>query len=337
MRSLLLPILKLTFAGLLIYWLWSSGKLNLNQLSIVYKEPQFLFLAITTWVVTHMFLGVLRWRLLLRGVGYDISYLWALKLQLTGLFFNTALPGAVGGDLVKAGYLVMGHPGKGKSPAMISILMDRLVGLFGLFIITGMIILFDYSSVISIEALRPLVYMVFGVILAITFGLWVVFKQYPQKDPILHLLEKPYPGSKQITKIYTCFKRYKDHKRYVFMALGFSVLIQGAMLFYFYSIANHLLPAALFTSIALVFPIGMLVTALPLAPGGLGVGHVAFDTLFQLVGYQQGATVFNIFVVSMLCMHLLGVIPYLTLKKKPRPKDNSKKELGVAPMARQDA
>jgi hypothetical protein len=52
-------------------------------------------------------------------------------------------------------------------------------------------------------------------------------------------------------------------------------------------------------------------TALPLAPGGLGLGHVAFERLFTMVGLTGGANIFNVMVLGQLSLNLLGVIPYL--------------------------
>ena len=70
-----------------------------------------------------------------------------------------------------------------------------------------------------------------------------------------------------------------------------------------------------FTSIATVVPAGMFTVALPISPGGIGVGHVAFDRLFQLVRLSQGANIYNIFLLSQLSLNLLGSIPYLVFKK----------------------
>jgi uncharacterized membrane protein YbhN (UPF0104 family) len=40
---------------------------------------------------------------------------------------------------------------------------------------------------------------------------------------------------------------------------------------------------------ALLTPFGLLANALPLTPGGLGVGEAAFETLFLSVGVRGGA------------------------------------------------
>ena len=69
--------------------------------------------------------------------------------------------------------------------------------------------------------------------------------------------------------------------------------------------------------IAAIFPIGILTTALPIAPAGLGIGHVAFDRLYALIGQENGANIFNIYFVSMVAFNLLGSLSYLSIKTKP--------------------
>jgi len=54
---------------------------------------------------------------------------------------------------------------------------------------------------------------------------------------------------------------------------------------------------------------------LPISPAGLGVGHVAFDRLFSMIGLHDGATVFNVYLIGQLTPCLLGVIPYLALRR----------------------
>ena len=76
-------------------------------------------------------------------------------------------------------------------------------------------------------------------------------------------------------------------------------------------------------------PIGMIVTAIPLAPGGMGVGHVAFDKLFNFLSVSNGADLFNVFWITMMTINLLGLIPYLVLgkSKKKQPQMSKKAPL----------
>ncbi len=65
------------------------------------------------------------------------------SLYLIGAFFNTVLPGLIGGDAVKAFYLYRAT-GKG-SLSLASIFMDRYIGFVMLIIICTIVFPFGYS------------------------------------------------------------------------------------------------------------------------------------------------------------------------------------------------
>ena len=65
-----------------------------------------------------------------------------------------------------------------------------------------------------------------------------------------------------------------------------------------------------------LMPIGLITVAIPLAPGGIGIGHAAFESLYQLVGYSGGADIFNLFIIVQLGVFLLGGIPYFLYSSK---------------------
>ena len=58
-----------------------------------------------------------------------------MLLGLIGMVFNLVIPGAVGGDLIKAAYLVRMRIRK--TQAVASMVIDRVVGLLGLFILAA--------------------------------------------------------------------------------------------------------------------------------------------------------------------------------------------------------
>ncbi len=77
------------------------------------------------------------------------------------------------------------------------------------------------------------------------------------------------------------------------------------------------------STLASVYPLGMLTLVLPISYAGFGVGHVAFDQLFTLVGLTGGATVLNAYLISQVVPCLFGVIPYLTLRRQAAPIDEA--------------
>ena len=65
-----------------------------------------------------------------------------------------------------------------------------------------------------------------------------------------------------------------------------------------------------------VLPFAMVTTVIPVAPAGIGIGHAAFQSLYSLVGFSQGADAFNLFLALQLPVYLLGAVFYLLLKER---------------------
>src|SRR5262249_54266655 len=74
---------------------------------------------------------LVRWYVLVRAQGLPFRLSDAVRLGLAGFFFNTFLPGSVGGDVVKAAFLAREQ--NRRTVAVATVLMDRVIGLWGLF------------------------------------------------------------------------------------------------------------------------------------------------------------------------------------------------------------
>ena len=73
---------------------------------------------------------VLRWHILLRSAGIDISFKDSAGLTFTGLFASNFLPSTIGGDVVRlAGAMQMGFD---RAVCLASIAADRLIGMLGM-------------------------------------------------------------------------------------------------------------------------------------------------------------------------------------------------------------
>jgi hypothetical protein len=73
-----------------------------------------------------------------------------------------------------------------------------------------------------------------------------------------------------------------------------------------------------------LMPIGLITVAIPIAPGGIGIGHVAFESLYQLAGLSGGADIFNLFIIVQLGVFLLGGIPYFLYSSEYKIPENQK-------------
>ena len=96
--------------------------------------PWFFAGIVAAFVVSQAILAS-RWWLLLRTQGIHINIWAAIRLHFLGLFYNNAMPGSVGGDLIRAWYVTK-HTEK-KFEAVLSIFVDRFVGLLSSLIMAG--------------------------------------------------------------------------------------------------------------------------------------------------------------------------------------------------------
>ena len=316
-KKISITLAKITIAVGLMAWLIRSGQLDLTMLSLVLTDPFILFSSIAVWVGCNTVLGSLRWRILLRGAGYIVSLRKVMQLQLIGFFFNTAMPGAVGGDLIKVFYVIRENPAKGKSGAMVSILLDRLIGFAALFSIGFIVSLTNFDMIGQNPTLRPIIFALASVLAMLALFFAIGLYDYPnQRDPFLKLFNARIVGMPLIKSLYLALREYRHDKKGIFNCLLISLFNQLGGLLYTWGLACTLIKTTVpLSSIACIYPIASLTTALPIAPGGLGVGHVAFEKLFHMVGLSQGANIFNISSIRFLLLNMFGVIPYLFLRR----------------------
>lgn len=327
-KKIAINLFKMTIVALLLWWMISSGKLSWSQMMVILKRPDAVAASIMVWFMGPVVLGTWRWWLLMRGAGLECGYWRAMRLQLVGFFFNTAMPGAVGGDIVKAIYIVRDQKvPNGKTPAMLSVLLDRIVGLMGLFLMGVVAAGFSYERLAQNAVTSQLMIGLAVVVLLSLIFLSVVFIPYKNgRDPVKRLLSVRLPGFVILKRIYEALRTYKERPLILFSTIGISVLIQLIFMSFMGFVGRILYGESAFdvSLLAPIFPFGILVTAIPLAPGGLGVGHAAFDKLFSLVGLPGGANVFNIYVLSQLLLNMLGIIPYLSMKSADAHQDSNK-------------
>ncbi len=269
-------------------------------------------------------LSTFRWWLLLRAIGMPVKVKQTFILTWIGNFFNTTLPGAVTGDFVKGYYVIKAHQDEDRTKSFITLIIDRFVGLFGLVMMAFFSMLINFELIYSRENLHPLALMIIiFFVVTIIFYTIVVFPFKENKDPFVWIFNR-LPGSKFSLKVYSAFRRYKNQKKTLLLTLLTSISIHALVAIIFFKIAKliGIKEMELATQFFLM-PIGLISVAIPIAPGGIGIGHAAFESLYQIAGLDGGADVFNIFVIVQLGVFLLGGIPYFFYSDKYKmPKVN---------------
>ena len=273
---------------------------------------------IGVWVFGSVFLTTMRWNMLLKGMGLHLPLRKVLNLNLTGFFFNTIAPGAVGGDLVKAFYLFREQHHGARTPAMLSILLDRIMGLYAVFAVASFAVLPAFSRFFHNKVLSSIALIgVAGFCGMTVVFLTLFFVSGPlESNFFFRFLQKPYPGFALLQKIFVSLFLLKDKPLFFLKAIFFGLLYQLLYLSFFAFITIKTGNIFSLADFAAIFPLGFIAAALPISPGGLGVGHLAFDQLFALIGIHNGATIFNFVFIGQSALNLLGFISYISLKRE---------------------
>ena len=315
-------IIKTSLAGALIWWLINTGKLNFAALEPLWGNPRIAFLNILFWLSGAVILCSARWRSLVHGIGFTLSFFHTVRLNLIGLFFNAVMPGVVGGDVVKAIYVCKKQPGQARVPVLLTILLDRVVGLLALFFISFCAVLLNWKLVFGIPVMRPFVLLTLSVIAGVSLlGLMVVVPSHVrERFFLIRWIFMVINKIRFLRKVYEALRCYKDKPAYVLRAFCFGVLHQLLFVGLYLTISNTLISQSAHWGLLLtILPLGIVSTALPLTPGGVGIGHIAFDRLYSLIGLSGGANVFNIVFFGQLALNLSGFIPYLFIRSELAP------------------
>jgi len=126
MKNLIWNILKVGVTAAIIIFLLSRVDLATMAQHLARANIPLLLLALALYFFA-IFLGALKWQMLVRAQGLDASLGDLLAYALVGLFFGNLLPSNVGGDVVRA-YGLARASGRAEVAA-VSVLVDRLMGL----------------------------------------------------------------------------------------------------------------------------------------------------------------------------------------------------------------
>ena len=315
---MLKTILKIAFSGGLFAWLISQGKIDLSLLKSLAKTPSIIAIGLFL-VICQNSLNVLRWcQILATQTKNKLYFPLIAGINWIGLFFNTVLPGAVSGDLIKMFYLRKIDSKLSKTSMFLTVLMDRIYGLIGLIILMGIISIFRYSTLTNLgPGLKNIVHfnlllsagaIVFFALIYLPKSLQEKFTEVCKKIPLI--------GKKTI-HLNECFWMMAAQKATLYKCVIISLISHNFGILAFYLVTSPFYETNVsFIDIYSVIPVGMIITAIPVSPGGMGVGHAAFEKLLSYFNLTNGANLFNTYWIIILINNLLGLIPYLFLSKK---------------------
>lgn len=269
---------------------------------------------------------IIRWYILVRALDLPFTIRNAFRLGMVGVFANTFLPGAVGGDLVKAYFLARAHPER-MAPAVATVIMDRAMGLFGLILFVAVLGSIAWAMgdprILANEGLQRMIEsmaLVAGGSVAgfLLLGL-LPLRRVERFSGRLKSIPKL---GKSLSEMWGAVWMYRQRLKTVALGVGLSAASHFGLVFAFHASSRVFPPANPVTDQAtlaehmVVAPIGFIVQALPLSPGGVGVGEAAFAGLYKLSNRPESRGVIarlSLRVVEWM-IGLLGYLVYLRMK-----------------------
>ena len=307
---------RYALGAILVYWLVRTDVLDLSPFASMSAAfiVQGVLLGLAVTVLSS-------WRIqyLLLDQKIDVGYRRCFLVNCIGLFYSLFLPGGISGDAARAFYF-FGDAHQKRIAVVGALLLDRFLGLVTLIalgIVSGLFLASVLPRVVPylVWSSALLVAMVAGFIVALRYE--IEHRQTPGAHRLLRLWE----GARG------AFARLhldEYSARTLAISVALSVLMNALMiaLIYVCSVLNgaHLG----LVEVSAAAPLGLLTNAVPLSPGGLGVGEKSFDVLYRALGGVHGAGSFLTTRVFLYCPAVLGGVVaawyLLALRRAPAAK-----------------
>ena len=340
-KKTLFTIARIGLAFGILMYLIKTEVITWSAVAATFANPTYPLIAFVSCLLLSA-LGALRWMMIVRAQGFSLSLWKAIQLVFIGTFFDACMPGATGGDVIRAAYISKGQTGR-RVEAVMTVFLDRTTGLFALFLFFAIVLSFSYKQIWPHDDLRHMakgiIYFVLGtfVVLGTMFSPWVANSKF---------LHSSRNRNGMTSRIYDSLHLYRKHPRVLFISIGISLACHFLCIFSLYLIsqAQDVVTAQMVIEAAkqgatltetymqkvpmaphfILSAFGLFVNSIPLTPGGLGVGEKAFDTLFRLyeitddngvkVACSGGAAMFLSFRIVIYLRSMVGAV-FLMLHK----------------------
>lgn len=273
----------------ILYWIFHDPKKRADMWNAVsHAQPMWILLGIFAYGMVEI-LAAARWQILLRVQGVQINSFRLCALLMIGIFFNQFMPGGTGGDVVKIFYLLKETPGK-KAQALLSALMDRLIGLLGLMLVTAFIIWQKYDWLQQTEITKNLTWSLLAILGASLAG--IAFSFAVTGLGLVHKLPAKMPGRDKLIDLSIAYNAYARAWRSSLMAIVASIGVHIGSFYVFYAASEALRSGVKVGDFFAVMPIINTISALPISVGGTGVREGLFQSLLHaLCGVKEADAV----------------------------------------------
>jgi hypothetical protein len=209
--------------------------------------------------------------MVLRVPGLDLPVSRATEISFVAHFFNSFLLGSTGGDLMKAYYAARETHHK-KTEAVLTVLVDRLIGLWAMLLFAALMMLPNISLLFAHERLRAvavlILVMMIGCSVIVGLAFWGgVSRAWSGARSWLRRL----PKGEWLEGLLESCRQFGREPFFLSRTLGLSMLLNAVcvlqVMVLSWGLELHISPVALFV----IVPMIICISAIPITLGGLGV------------------------------------------------------------------
>jgi uncharacterized protein (TIRG00374 family) len=296
----LLVVAKSLLAAALLYWVfsrvsWPSFRAALQGLRFGYVAA-----AVAVQLLFMVLLSV-RWWLLLRTAAIPMPFREANRLNFLGIFFSTFMPGSVGGDVVKGWAAARRSPNK--AAAVVSIVLDRLLGLFAFALLAALACGAALAIGRDPGQLRPALISAGVLAAGVVGGLSVLLSARLRSLFRLRAIAQRLKLTRYTESAGEAARLYEHHLLRLAWPAALSLLATLVMVSSFALLGSAVRLPTPWTSYFLYVPLIMIISAVPLTPGGLGVVEQLYLFYFATAGCPPSQVL-----AFVLLVRLLGIV-----------------------------
>lgn len=321
MKKKILIIVKFSVAAAVLWWVSHKlGAQGRRELVEAVRDAQL------PWLVAGigLLLGVaaiciVRWKMLLDIQGIHLTVYQVAWTTSVGMFFNAFLIGATGGDVLKAWYITQASSDR-KPHALLSIVVDRIIGLLGLFVLANIAVLTHLTPLLNHPKTRPIVYTVIASLFVFIVALilsaqrhWIVSQPWWGK------IWERVPFKEIFRKLSESYDIYEKHPRILALALVMSVGVHLTAAVATWCMGRGVGVETMNLEHYVIYcPIINAISAVPITPGGVGIREGAFKFFLGIEGVPgpQAVAVSLLYYGATLFLSLIAGGLYLIGKPK---------------------
>ncbi|MCR9191785.1 MAG: flippase-like domain-containing protein [Gammaproteobacteria bacterium] len=310
-----LPYLQIFIILGLLWSLLHHGQFNWSLIQVFFYDP-WMMLSIIGLCYLIALGNSWRWYLLNQMQNIPLSFLRSLILTYHSSALNCILPGG-SGDLGRIYQTIKYFPSQ-KSAIVLAAFMDRIISTLGILLIACFCTAFYFNCLQQNNSLLHFMAICLGFFMALIGT--VTFLFYNKK--CVRLCNKYHHYSKFRTALKT-IQTSDAPKKIILYAIFISIVNQMLLVLAILIISKVMnFPTIPVLDYTFAMVIGQIASYIPLTPGGIGVGEVAFANTLILLNPEilaSYATIFFTFRLMNLVAYLPGMIIGFSIFKKNTP------------------